>query len=726
MNASPVRRALPWRALRLAGLLLVACYALYLLAGNVFLNSRIGHDLLNRKPEAFTLDWSGGRTYWPGRVTLHAVRMGGHVRRVQWSTRAETVRGRIALWPLLRRELRVPWVEADGVSGSVGRAPHERPAPPPRPGGWILDFPRIATDSLRAATLDGWQLAGEGRAEVGFVKQLRGGPMELRPSSLWFEALQVRHGDTAWLRGTTLSATAAMPRHVGTEHPGLAKLDLVDATLELRGTTVGLQSTLDAEGRYGFAVQPGEGRLQAALALRQGALARDGRLQLRLPLLSVDAGGGRVANQLDLQLAVDDGLRLRATLPDLDGRHPSLDAHLDLPGTTLPLTDWRPRLVAASGAVRAHGHLPSIGAVVALFAEADWMGLEGSGTVDADLRLEDGRLVDGSRLEVTDVAAHADVLGNHFSGKGRARAVIANDAAGQPQSRLEVVMDAFSAAPARTPERPYFSGERLRLETVSDARLERMAESMQARLRFERARIPDLTLFNPYLPNDTLRFAGGNGLLSGDLRLDGDGDVGQGTLRVEGRQVRLAVSGMQLRGDVAVDARLRRGNLHKGEFELGDSRASVRNVAFTEPGGTTHSGWWATLAIDRGRAEWKTPSSASGSLQVWMRDVGFLLAMFADRTDLPRWTARVVDAGEARLSGTWLWKDTRLVLDRAHAENARFAVDARLALEGPRQRGDLYLKWGVLGVGVELRDGKRTYHLRGARQWYDSQPRLLP
>lgn len=725
MNISPARRARALRLLRLAGLVLLAGYALYLLAGNVFLNSGYGHELLNRKPEAFTMAWSGGRTYWPGRVTLREVRMQGHVRRLQWSAQAEVVRGRIALWPLLRRQVRVPWIDAEGVVGAMTRAAQERVPPPPRPGGWTLDFRRIATGSLRGFTFGEWKITGQGRAEAGFGKQLRGGPMELYPSSLHFDAAQVDRGDIQWLRQARLSSTFALPKHVSAEHPGLAKLDLLSAALELQGRTVRLQSTLDANGRYGFAVLPGDGQLDAKLSLAHGRLAEGGRLHLQLPLSDVDAQGVAVDNQLDLQLAVDGDTHLRATLPDRDGQHLSLDANLDLPGNALPLKDWRARLAAASGHVRAHGHLPSIGGVLALFTQAEWMQLEGSGTVDADLRLAEGRLLEGSRLKASDVEARADVLGNRFRGRARAEASIAADAAGNPQSRLDLVMEAFSAAPADHPGKPYFTGQRLRLESVADARLDRMRQSMQARVRFEGARIPELAVFNAYLPNDTLRFAGGSGTLGGDLRLDGDGDVGHGTLRVDGRGVRLAVAGIDLRGDVALDARLRRGNLQKGEFELGDTTASVRNVAFTEPGGATRSGWWATLNVGSGRAEWKKPSSASGDLRVRMRDVGFLLAMFASRADLPPWAGKVVDAGEAHMSGKWLWQGNRLVLDQARAQNERFSVDARMALEGKRRRGDLYLKWGILGVGVELQDSNRKFHVRGAREWYDGRPPLL-
>ena len=62
----------------------------------------------------------------------------------------------------------------------------------------------------------------------------------------------------------------------------------------------------------------------------------------------------------------------------------------------------------------------------------------------------------------------------------------------------------------------------------------------------------------------------------------------------------------------------------------------------------------------------------------------------------------------------------------AQAENARLSLRARLDMEQAQRRGDLYLRWGLLGAGIELDGGKRTWHLSGARDWYDSRPRVLP
>lgn len=67
-----------------------------------------------------------------------------------------------------------------------------------------------------------------------------------------------------------------------------------------------------------------------------------------------------------------------------------------------------------------------------------------------------------------------------------------------------------------------------------------------------------------------------------------------------------------------------------------------------------------------------------------------------------------------------------MLVDDLHAENARLSLRARLALNDAQRRGDLYLRCGVFGAGIELDGKQRQWHLAGAREWYDAQPGLLP
>jgi hypothetical protein len=109
-----------------------------------------------------------------------------------------------------------------------------------------------------------------------------------------------------------------------------------------------------------------------------------------------------------------------------------------------------------------------------------------------------------------------------------------------------------------------------------------------------------------------------------------------------------------------------------------------------------------------------------------MKNVGFLLALFAQKKRFPRWVVRLIDAGTAEVQGLARVQGRRLVLDRLQAENRRFRMRARLQLGEAAPEGDLLLRWGVLGLGVELNPGERDYHLIKATQWYESRPDLLP
>ncbi|MGY0634716.1 hypothetical protein [Luteimonas sp. A478] len=725
---SRLHRTPRWVGRLLAALAMI--WLAWLLLGNLFLNTPLGPRIANHQPEKFRIDWRGGITLWPGRVTAWGVDMQGHVGNTLWSVRADRARGRIALWPLLAREVRVPHVHAQGVSGSVGRAGSERPRPEPRPGGWTLRFDRISSDSVLGGRLfEDWAIEGSGHAEVGFRKQLRGGPMELFASSAGFPAAALIHRGEPFARQARIGATFAMDEHVSAALPGLARLEVITATLDLDATAMLLQAALDEGGSYRFAMQPGSGHLQARLALERGVLAPGGQLHLAAPLVAVDATGTSRRNTLDLRVDVDRDIHLRVDVPDTGGEDAEplmLDADLRMVGNRLPLADWRERVAGTSGRLRTDWHFSSLAWLARLFAPEGLLELEGHGAIRADLAIEDGRLQAGSRVEAPTVAASVAVAGQRFSGQARAMGLIEAGAEG-PRSRLELVMDRFDIAPDEDGAVAYVNGRDLQLQVEADGELARVQDSAVASLRFNDAVVPDLRAYNRYLPAGELRFLGGQGRTSGELRIDSKGHAGDGRLRVDGRGARIAFAGLDVRGDVAIDARLQRADLKDREFALGGSTLRLRNAAFTGSDGRARSGWWAEVAVADGRMGFQADDRPriEGNVRAQLKDVDFLLALFATRADYPRWIGRLVDSGRAEATGRVQWQDGTFVLDRGHAHNERFHVDARLRMRGARRSGDLYARWGRLGVGLELDGDERSLHLRNAREWYQSRPHLL-
>lgn len=106
----------PWR---LAVVVVLALYVLYLLAGNIYLNTPLFDASTNRQPHKFTLQTGPALTLFPGEVMAWNVRMRGQANRTVYVFHADRAHARIALLALFRREVRLPWLHATNVSAEV-------------------------------------------------------------------------------------------------------------------------------------------------------------------------------------------------------------------------------------------------------------------------------------------------------------------------------------------------------------------------------------------------------------------------------------------------------------------------------------------------------------------------------------------------------------------------------------------------------------------------------
>lgn len=718
------RRLLRWTGWAL--LALVVLYALYLVAGNLFLNTSLGHAALNRQPEKFQMQWSRGSTWWPGRVSLSRVKLQGHVRHTRWSIQAASARGRIGLLPLLRREVHIPHVWVTEVVASVDQVDAEQPSPTPRAGGWTLRFDRIASDTIQRGSFGRLLLEGKGSAEFGFVKQLRGGPMEVLPSMVKFGRARLTEEGREYLRDGTLDARFAIARHAHAQAQGLEKLRLSDIELELQGTTAALAVALDAKGQGTFKTVPGQGQAKLGLKFSRGALAPGSQLRWQMPLVSTDPKGVTHTDHVQVALQVDRDMALTVYMPPQAGGAFGLDADLRIAGNRVPLEDFGSLLPRTSGHVAGQWRFSSLRWMGRFFTKAPWLTLDGAGDVTAAVQVVNGKVAAGSKFSVPEVAVAAEVMSNRIEGRGRAEARFDAGASGGLLPTLNIVLSHFNVAANDNLRVPYVQGSDLRLDVTAGEDLAALRDTLRAHLVFKGARIPDLRIYNRYLPSQHLRFDGGSGVLSGDLHLDAKGDIGRGWIRVNGRKARMRAAGMTLRGDIDINTQLRRADLANRNFAVDGSAIRLDNVSFSEPGGETRNGWWARINLPRARMDWEKPLSVDGNAGVRVKDVGFLLSLFSQQKEYPQWVLKLVDAGQAQVQGRVQWQRDTLVLDRITASNDRFDLQARLRLRGQRRDGSLYARWGVLSMAVQVAGPKHQFHLLRARQWYDAQPELQP
>jgi len=710
------------RWMRRAGWAASIAYVGYLILGNLLLNLPVGRQLANLQPHKFVAGWSSAWTLYPGHAHVNGLRIAGHIRHTVWSVQADAASGRLALLPLLAKELRVLNAQASGVTGGTSLIDVQRLPPEPRPGGWTVRFDHAVADDVRHAYFEDLVLVGAGRAEASFVKVMRGGPMEVLPSQATFADGVLWRDGVALARDAVIEARFAVDRHLRAEAPGILKAAKTDLELAIDATPAGLAIETPAGGKPVLRIVEGPGSLTARLHWLRGSLEPGGTVRLTVPVQ--DDLEGRVATTL-ANLALDvtpEDLHLTGLLAPSGDAAVRADADLHIRGREIPVVEIGSLVVRTSGHLAGQWRFASLAWLAALVPGSRLMTFDGAGSVIADLKLQDGRIAPGSLIEVPHVAATAHALGNRFEGDARAEIRFQATEAGKLRPHLDLGMERFQVAPADAPGRPYVNGRNLTVQADAEGEIDELRDRFHARLQFTDAEIPDLRVYNRYLPRTRVQFEGGAGRLSGDLYFDAAGDVGRGTVKVVGRGVRLGVAGLTMQGDLTMDTKLRRAELQQHAFTVDGSRISLKGVRVSDGEELIASDWWADADLDDARLDWDKPMSLDSRLNARMKDVSVLLGLYARRKDLPNWVGKVVDAGEATAQGRVRWKGDTLLLAPFEGHNDRFDVEARLRMHQKQLFGDLFTRWGVLSLGVELVDGEKQYHFVGARKWFDERP----
>ena len=713
-------RRLLWAALAFIGI--------YLVAGNLFLNTSVGPWAINHKPEKFQLHWSHGVTWWPGYAKLWNVHAQGHARHVVWSARTPSGSARIALLPLFSRELRMPWIEAGTVQGEILRSPEDMLPPPPRPNGWTIRLERISSTQIEHANVLGFDIDMHGSASFGMVKQMRGGPWEILPSTFDLKAMRIRRGEREFLRNGSVAGEFVIDSHRRDEASGAAILGLTDVRLRIGGELAAMDLDVDSSGRWAGDLSGDDlkGRLDAQLHWQRGWFENGGHMDIELPL-RVKVAAEQVLAEASLRTRFEaDGMHLDLDVPST-AQHPgSIQANLVYAQTdaTLPV-DARAALDKLSGRLALNWSFASLDWLGQAMVKAPWLSLAGAGQIEADVSIEAGQLQPGSRIDVPRINLVATVAEHVFRGSARVRGLLEDSASGRV-AKIDLDVARFDAASVAEPEKVLASGQDLAIRIESDEDISKMRESLKASLRFNNASAPNLMAINSYLPSDAVRITSGSASLDGDLSLDGSGEITRGRVVVNARRAGAKLGQISLSSDFDFDARIGGTNLATRHFDLDNSTLKLRNVHVVDKGYTAGESWWANLTLKRARVEARKPLQIDAKVDVEMQNIGLLLALFTRHSDYPRWMLKLADAGTLRATGDMRMLEKTLVFDSVEARNDRFQVKARMRVANAAPQGDLLVAWKLLKAGLKVNKGAHEFHLLRASEWYSAQPALIP
>jgi hypothetical protein len=342
------------------------------------------------------------------------------------------------------------------------------------------------------------------------------------------------------------------------------------------------------------------------------------------------------------------------------------------------------------------------------------------------VRLDHGRLTPGTRIAVGASPIQATIFDSLATGRGTVS--VAVDPA---RTALRVRFDRFVLEDLKQPGRPdYIRGRGLQLAAVTPTALDLTAPmpDFDATLDMPDAEVPDLTVYDALLPREAgLWIVSGRGRARLHLEASTATNRTRGTAVLTSDAARVRFQNLELSGRLALDAPLVSPDFASRRFDLRGTRLALDGVSYRnveDQDGKEIPGWWARATLNGGSIAWGTPLSLRGEGKIDMKSSGPLLTLFAERSRLLRWFDDVLNVENVTARGVVKVGEGKVQVESLQATGGSLEVRSRMIFSKTQRLGDLYVRYGRLAAGIELRGGKRNLKLRRPLDWYESRPQL--
>ncbi len=238
-----------------------------------------------------------------GDVRVESLKLDAPGSRATMRLTVDRVLGRLDVAALMRQELDVEGLQAEGISAHLDLAPPQQPNPASAGTPWTLRIANAKLAGIRDLGIDELRLAGVSSAEASFSYDPNGNlGVERAVFSLPDGTLFVS-GQPAAQRLAVKAEVHAEPLVLGAA-PGLAFLRQVSGSANVRAAVSSLGFLAPYLRKAGLKLQ-GEGNLDAAVRLDAGRVRTGSRLTIRQARMSATFLDSQASGSGTVTLAVD-------------------------------------------------------------------------------------------------------------------------------------------------------------------------------------------------------------------------------------------------------------------------------------------------------------------------------------------------------------------------------------------------------------------------------------
>ncbi len=257
-------------------------WAIYLVAGNLFVATPIGQNLIAPHPERFTIHWEKAWTVIPGLVHVTDLKIQQHSKDVVWHLTIDRAVTGINILALPFKTFHAILPRARGVEVGVEQASTTMPTTGKTKPGFRIRLSGMGVKDIRFMDFFGFRVEGTDLRVGGGLDSTARGPLGVPRARIRLEGGRVDHEGVPLATDLNLDCRARIDKHIKQDRAEEGIFPFISGSLSVSGDIEDLRfvDTFVRSVSW-MQVRGGSGTLEADLDISKGTLEPGSRVNIQ-------------------------------------------------------------------------------------------------------------------------------------------------------------------------------------------------------------------------------------------------------------------------------------------------------------------------------------------------------------------------------------------------------------------------------------------------------------
>jgi len=368
------------------------------------------------------------------------------------------------------------------------------------------------------------------------------------------------------------------------------------------------------------------------------------------------------------------------------------------------------------------GVVGSLAPLKLFFPGAEWIEeINGEGRVAIDANIVDGKLQEGTLIDIDADRLKLDFLGFRAEGSGRVDGSVKSIDQAR-KAKLELLFDQFELSRRRV-STPLIFGAGLKLTALApDLGVIDDVSDLVITLELPDSRVPDITVLDDYLPPALdISVTDGSATIKGEIKVAGPDQLATGELHITGDDLRGKFRDLEFQVDMSIDSPMSGEQLDDFQLGLSGMQFKLFNGIFENETVEVDKQWWMSVEVPDGNVILADPLELDADIDLAMKDTRAIVALFSE---VKEWISRfdgmltVEDvAGQANIHAS----EKKLSVRNLEIQGDRLDLVAELRADDGQNDAIVWGKLGIFSMGLERIGEESNWKLINGKEWFEQK-----